>query len=416
MGVSPEKNTRRGDSTMPTLVNYTQFDGRYWDTGVIRNALDYQGARAPHTGEPYSEALLLGISGGVTFGYFTFHYKGYDPQVNLLTRNTFEPMQTIQERLGIPVEVHQTASADKARQTLITTIEDGHVPIVFPDMYHLPYNALAWDDNNWATMPVVCFGYEPDAGEAYVADRAYVPLTVPIEALDAGRARVKKDKHRLMVLEHPDEARLAGAVRQGIADCIALMTEKPPRGSAKSFGLKALQHWADMLAKSTKESWSVAYPTSRPLLSALTSAYTFLGTAFGKTHQSERDTYADFLDEASQILGKPELENVAVRYRMAGKAWDGLQCALLPETVSILKEAKLAIDMKTELLLEKGSSATDAMLEQTQALEALMKQAETDFGMSDAEVSDLRDEIRRHVLLVHDAEEDAVQALKVAMR
>lgn len=27
---------------MPMLPNYTQFDGRYWDTGVIRNALDYQ--------------------------------------------------------------------------------------------------------------------------------------------------------------------------------------------------------------------------------------------------------------------------------------------------------------------------------------------------------------------------------------
>ena len=77
---------------MPTLENFTQFEGRYWDTAAIRNALDYQGVKAPHTGEPYSEAMLLGISGGVTFGYFTFHYQGYDPQVNLLTRNTFDPM------------------------------------------------------------------------------------------------------------------------------------------------------------------------------------------------------------------------------------------------------------------------------------------------------------------------------------
>jgi hypothetical protein len=53
---------------MPTLPNYTQFEGCYWDTGVIRSALDYQGVVAPHTGEPYSEAMLLGISGGVTFG------------------------------------------------------------------------------------------------------------------------------------------------------------------------------------------------------------------------------------------------------------------------------------------------------------------------------------------------------------
>ena len=90
---------------MPVLANFTQFGGRYWDTASIRNALDYQGAKAPHTGQPYTEAMLLGISGGIAFGYFTFHYDGYDPQVNLLTRNTFEPMETIFNRLGIAREV-----------------------------------------------------------------------------------------------------------------------------------------------------------------------------------------------------------------------------------------------------------------------------------------------------------------------
>ena len=60
---------------MPTLENFTQFEGRYWDTASIRNALDYHGVKAPHTAEPYTEAMLLGISGGITFGYFTFHLQ-----------------------------------------------------------------------------------------------------------------------------------------------------------------------------------------------------------------------------------------------------------------------------------------------------------------------------------------------------
>ena len=94
---------------MPTLENFSQFEGRYWDTAAIRNALDYQGVRAPHSDRPYTEAMLLGISGGITFGYFTFHYKGYDPQVNLLTRNTFDPMQRIFDRLGVERDVVQTA-------------------------------------------------------------------------------------------------------------------------------------------------------------------------------------------------------------------------------------------------------------------------------------------------------------------
>lgn len=46
-----------------------RFTGRHWETGSIHNAFAMQGINAPHTGQPHSEALLLGISGGITFGY-----------------------------------------------------------------------------------------------------------------------------------------------------------------------------------------------------------------------------------------------------------------------------------------------------------------------------------------------------------
>lgn len=400
---------------MPTLPNYTQFDGRYWDTAVIRNALDYQGVIAPHTNEPYTEALLLGVSGGITFGYFTFHYEGYDPQVNLLTRNTFEPMQTIFDRMGIPQDVRQTTNPDKARQNLIQAIEDGHVPIVFPDMWSLSYNALNWDEGMWGGFPVIAFGYDPQTGEALLCDRSYVPLKVSTDELDKARGRIKKDKHRLMMLEHPDSSRLASAVRAGIMDCIALMTEKPPRGASTSFGLKALLHWADMLQKDVKGSWSQAYSNGRPLLSVLISSYTFLSPSFGKTHQAERDSYSDFLDEAAIILNKPELTNVALRYRIAGKAWDGLMCALLPENIPMLTKAREYIDIKTELFLEKGDDSLAERHHYESQLATLKKQSETDLGMTSSEIADLRAEIHRHVMMVHDAEREAVLALKMVM-
>jgi hypothetical protein len=400
---------------MPTLPNYTQFDGLYWDTGVIRNALDYQGAKAPHTGEPYTEAMLLGISGGVTFGYFTFHYEGYDPQVNLLTRNTFEPMETILDRLAIPREIKQTTSAEKARQNLIEALEAGSAPIVWADMFLLPYNVLKFDEMNWGVMPVIVYSYDPATGEAAVADRSYVGLKVSTEVLDKARARVKQDKHRLMTLEHPDNTRLPDAVRDGIQDCIALMTEKPPRGSTKNFGLSGLRHWAEMLEKDKTGSWSRDYPTGRPLLSVLISSFYFLGPAFGKTIAAERDTYAAFLEEAAAVLQKPELENVAARYRMAGKAWSGLLYSLLPEDVSMLKLARELIEQKHELFMELGGEAIDQRWKLEQQLDDLKKQSETDFPLNESEIAELRAEIRWHVLNVHDAEQEAVKALKAAM-
>ena len=400
---------------MPTLANFTQFDGRYWDTASIRNALDYQGVKAPHTAEPYTEAMLMGISGGVTFGYFTFHYDGYDPQVNLLTRNTFEPTDKIFGRMGIAREVLQSTSADKGRINLIKAIEDGHAPLAYPDMWSLTYNAMPYDAGMWGGLPVVVFGYEPEQGNAYISDRSFVPLIVSTDELDAARARVKKDKHRLLILEHPDESLLVSAVRQGIRDCIELMTEKPPRGSSKNFGLSGLLHWGDMLQKTTKGSWAEAYPTGRPLLSVLMSSYTFLGPAFGKTMKAERDVYANFLDESAKILQMPELENVAVRYRIAGDAWDGLLCALLPEDVPMLKKAREYIDIKHESFVETGTAALPEMIECTQKLDALKTESEQDFPMTDAEISDLRDELYRHVTIVHEAEEEAIMALKSVM-
>ena len=92
----------------------TNFTGRHWETGSIHNALAMQGVKAPHTDQPYSEALLLGVSGGIAFGYFTFEYKGYLPHVSLLTRNTFDSFTTILERLGIPQDVQQTNKVDIA--------------------------------------------------------------------------------------------------------------------------------------------------------------------------------------------------------------------------------------------------------------------------------------------------------------
>ena len=53
---------------MPTITNYNQFNGTHWETGSVHNFFAQRGFTAPHTGRPYSEALLLGVSGGIVMG------------------------------------------------------------------------------------------------------------------------------------------------------------------------------------------------------------------------------------------------------------------------------------------------------------------------------------------------------------
>ena len=118
---------------MPILADYQQFEGLHWETGTVRNYHDYRGVLAPHTGKPISEALLMGVSGGAVMGYFSFAYKGYDPHVVILTRNTFDPLDRLLQRLGIVQNVVQTASARKAESNLLDTLEAGVPAIVWAD-------------------------------------------------------------------------------------------------------------------------------------------------------------------------------------------------------------------------------------------------------------------------------------------
>lgn len=399
---------------MPILENYSAFNGYYFQTASIRNALDYQGLKAPHTDNAISEALLFGVSGGMNFGYFYFQYKGYDPQVNILTRNTFNLFEPILERLGIPYDVKQTSSADKGRKNLIDVLENGDAPIVQADMFTLSYNALDYDEQMWGMMPLVVYGYEDDT--AYIADRARVGLTVSSDEFDAARARIKKDKHRVIILGIPDEAKFASAVTLGIWDCIKLFTEKPPKGSANNFGFKAYERWVKLLTKpKTKGSWAKTLPVGRELYTGLCTAFHF-SQQFGKddSYSAERMMMADFLDEAAIILDKPDLAEISPKFRAGGEAWKVLGKALMPDDVPLLKETREIMIQKHSLFLNNGNQSTDKRIELSKREEEL-KVISENFPLNVDEVIKLQGNIAEQVQVVHDIEHDAIMSLREVM-
>ncbi len=176
----------------------TKFTGRHWETGSIHNALALQNIKAPHTGEPYSEALLLGVSGGIAFGYFTFEYKGYLPHVAMLTRNTFNPFSTILERLGIVQDVRQTNKPEIAEKNLQDALDGGLFPILLADQFSLPYNGLKSNVATWGMTPILAI--ETDGKSVTVVDRSSQPLHISMADLTKARGRVKADKYKLIRL------------------------------------------------------------------------------------------------------------------------------------------------------------------------------------------------------------------------
>lgn len=400
---------------MTILRNYTQFNGRHWETGTVRNYFDYIGVKAPHTGRPYSEALLMGVSGGAVMGYFSFAYEGYDPHARILTRNTFDPFDTMLSRLGVVQNVGQTNKPEKSVANLVAALEEGIPAIVWADMWSLPYNALSYDEGMWAMFPILVYGYDETADQVNIADRAQVPLTITINELAAARGRVKKDKFRLLTLEPPLPEKLPTAVQLGIWDCIKLFTEKPPKGSRNNFGLQAYRWWAELLTKPTARlSWEKEFPAGRKMLAGLTNAFGDI-TIFGKQGHAERDVYADFLEEAAVLLNKPALKEAAAHFRRSAAAWDALSLALLPDEVAPFKETRELMLRRQDIFTTQGNAAVEEMKRIDGRRAAIMDEIEQNFPLDVAGVTQLRQNIADHVIHIHDIETEAVAALKAAM-
>lgn len=402
---------------MAELRDYQQFKGRHWETGTVANYFAYRGFVAPHTRRPYSEALLMGVSGGAVMGYFPFDYEGYDPMARVLTRNTFDPWGRMLSRLGVAQNVMQTAKPEAAARNLADALAEGTPAIVWADMWSLPYNVLAYDEGMWAMFPVLVYGVDEANGQVLIADRARVGLTASAEAFAAARARAKNNKHRLITLEAPDAAKLPAAVSAGIWDSIRLYTETPPKGGRNSFGFAAYRHWAELLTKpGPRVSWARQFPAGPEMLAGLTSAYSDIAlSGKGRRNFADRAMFADFLDEAAVILGRPGLERAAGRFRDTALAWEVMTHRLLPDDVALLRETRELMAERHEAFLEHGNAAAERMAEIDGRLAAIRAAISDGFPLSPAAVEAHRAAMAEQLLVIHDIETEAVDDMKSAM-
>lgn len=397
---------------MPILKSYQQFDGRHWETGSVQNYLAYCGFKAPHTKKPFSEALLLGASGGIVFGYFSFAYKGYDPHVAILTRNTFDPLNTMLSRLGIIQEVQQTTNPEKGLKNLLDTLNDGRPAIAWADAWSLPYNVLQYDKGMWANFPLVVYGYDDDA--VYIADRAAVPLTTTPQEFENAGARVKKDKFRLLTLDAPNPDKLSSAVQMGIWDTLKRYTEAPVKNAKNNFGFNAFERWVAVLTKSNdKQSWAKIFPPGVAMYAGLRSAFDNMG--IGVSRHGDRNLFADFLDEARVILNNNALKDAAQEFRNSARVWDELTIALLPDEIKPFRETRELMLRQRELFITQGNASLAARKQLNQRLEKNHADMDKHFPLDDAGVNRFRAQLAEKILALRDQERVAYDVLNAAM-
>jgi hypothetical protein len=309
-----------------------RFRGRHPDTAALTRLLAAVGVTDPAGGRPLSEAMVLGIAGGIGFAYFVFEYEDLttlylggriNPYVH--KRDAAEAALT---RLGVPFQVRRTSGPAAAERHLRTALDQGRPVVATVDGAWLRSGGVPPELPGMTPQDVLV---ELRDGEPVLWDLAPEPVPVTWAELAEARAGVGSAKHRLVVAGAPadlgdgagrstSEVDLPGAVAAGIADTWAGMLDPPMR----NFGVPGLAKWADLLtAPRDPKGWPRLLAAPGRQRQLLTWLYDWVETA-GTGGGFFRLLYAEFLEEAAGPLGRPGLTTLAGTYRELAAAWTAL--------------------------------------------------------------------------------------------
>jgi Butirosin biosynthesis protein H, N-terminal/Domain of unknown function (DUF4872) len=301
--------------------------GVHGDTAAFANVLANLGVVAPHTGEPLTEAMVLGVDGGLGAGDILWEFDSYQFRARVLTlgfRRLWQypdrwARQTA-ERLGLNAELHETGGAKGAAAALDMQLEKGLPAIAWIDTYTLGYRGEPEWRDGYGGPPLIV--YERNGDGYAIDDRSTAPIIVPAERLAAARARVGSYKHRLITMD-PEriELDLRPAVEEGLRLQVEHLSDK-----SDSFSLPAWRKWARMTTDTrNKKGWPTVFGDGHGVGSLRASIYT---NAADGAHL--RGLYADFLDEAARLLERDALRAAAAAWREAASHWEGIVDTALP--------------------------------------------------------------------------------------
>lgn len=401
---------------MPRIPNYEQVGGIHPETAAFTNILASKGITAPHTGQPYSEPMVLGISGGLGAGYILWEFNAHRTMTNvkvlvLAFKNRWQYpakyFQVLADRLGLTISIPETGSEKAAWKSLNGALAANNPVVAWVDGATMPY----------LQVPAVMQGHTGHFigicgtdGDAYlIDDLAAQPFTVDAETLESARGRIGSFKNRLVIVEGQSaDVGLEDAITQGIEDCITHLSS-----DSESFSLPAFRKWARLIndGKNAK-GWHKVFADRRGLFSTLVSWFELIqisGQPCGL-----RSMYADFLREASPIINKPRLLDAAAAYDALGNQWHALAEEALPDAYPLFTETKRLL-RERDAITKQGGEAWRESVGITEKLRANRKEGNLNLPMSDAQIAEFFASMQGRLSDIYAAEVAALDALRVAM-
>ncbi|MCI0692360.1 BtrH N-terminal domain-containing protein [candidate division KSB1 bacterium] len=322
------------------INSYKLLGGKHPETATFKNALAALGVKAPHTGKPFTEAMLLGIAGGLGIGYILWEFKKHASAILVMAfQNKWNyPVKftgNLCNRLGIKPVFKETGGTAAAEKHLREALDSGTPAIAWVDQFHLPYMYLPETYNGCMGWIVTAYGIDKTEKKVLIDDHGKKPLTLSPDEFAKARARIPSYKNRLLLLEAPQAIDLENAIIEGIRDCVNYLGAK-----SDTFALPAIAKWAKLMTDTKNpKGWPVVFKKKNGLYSTLTSIYEGIMLKDGDG-DGLRAMYAGFLSEASAVFSTLRLKEIAAQYKKIANERSSNQRSLRQSAGAALRHSR----------------------------------------------------------------------------
>ena len=185
------------------VEEFRSLGGVHADSTALANLLAHHRVTHPRTGEPFSEAMLFGIAGGISAGYSfcpSIPREGNGAGVSIVGRNLHYAFDgtfhlNALRRLGLSFEITEASTPNAAHKKLVAVLESGRPALVWCG------RAFDWNtgeggmscliDSAWSALVV---GLEEDRADVVELAPHVMPTT--LESLWTARGMTCTHKNR----------------------------------------------------------------------------------------------------------------------------------------------------------------------------------------------------------------------------
>jgi hypothetical protein len=347
-----ERAARTGESYITARRQVVGAGGRadaaaprpvHRESALLARMLHRAGAVAPHTGAPYTEAMIAGLAGGIGFMYAVFEYQGHPPTMTIVAQHHPQPwLPTALDHLGLPYRERRSTGVTKATADLRAS---GDLAYCAVDRGRLPWHG----SGQWLYADPYGVVVDP-AGERLTVDDGWSVHELSTEDFEAAWSGHTKGRHYRLRLDAGaagSTVDLPAAVSRAVRLTASHLTG-PVLGNSfdVNFGFSGMAKLAAQLRdERTRAGWARRYEghldlAVRRLDECLEREYTAPGAT--------RPVYAAFLTEAATVLPAPQaaaMRAAAGLFEESGRSWARIAAvAREPDATGRLAELAALVD------------------------------------------------------------------------